>query len=899
MADRDGILLETKLHAPRRREGALSRTRLDRRFAEARTSPVVLVSAPAGFGKTTLLAHHIAASEKSGTQSAWLSLDQRDSDPSLFWAYVISALRKVDPGVGAVARRLLQSSPTVLEDVVGALVNDLAARDEMILVLDDYHVIGSPEVHESMRFLIEHHPPALHLVVATRADPPWPLAALRARGDLLEIRAADLRFTTDEATAYLNTTAGLELTADDIETLESRTEGWIAALQLAAISLRDRADRSAFIAEFAGDDRFVVDYLTDEVLDRQPADVRAFLLETSILHEFSAELCAAVTGRGDAPAILDALERSNLFLVALDDRRHWFRYHHLFADVLRARLTELRSDDLAELHRRASTWFHEHDDHAEAIGHSLAGRDVARAAQLIELAAPTLRRARQERTLRRWLEALPDDLVADRPVLAMCLVGARMAAGDTTGVEALLRAVESTLASATPPVVFDEHEFAGLPAQARVYRAALDLLSGDIDGTVAHATAALDLIGPDDHLRRGSASALLGLAHWTTGNLEAATHLYTDAVGALITAEHVSDALGCSLALADIQIARGRLTGAAGTLESGLRLTTEHPGLRGAADMHLGLSEVLIERNELDAAMRHLETSAAIGDSGGLAQHAYRWKVTMARLRRARGDIPGALALIDEAEPLYDTDYSPPIRPVPAIRARVQLAAGELDAAIAWSTALGLGVTDELRYVREYEHLTFARILLARHAAVHDGAPLDEVIAFLDRLLAAAEHGGRVGSAIEILVLHAAAHHACGDAVAAGAALEEALGRAAPEGYIRVFLHAGPGVIALLRSLRVDGSLSPHTARVVAALPPTGPASSRPASASPGVLADELSPRELEVLRLLRTELTGPEIAAELVVSLNTVRTHTKHIFTKFGVTNRRAAVRRAEELGL
>lgn len=894
------FLLETKLHAPRRREGALSRSRLDERLSIGKLPPVVLVSAPAGFGKTTLLAHSIAESGNAGTPTAWLSLDHRDSDPSLFWAYVIGALRTVDPDLGAVALRIMQSSPTALEDVVGALVNDLAAGHDMVLVLDDYHVIGSLDVHESMRFLIDHLPAGLHLVVATRADPPWPLAALRARGDLLEIRAADLRFTTQEAAAYLNDSAGLDLATDDVETLESRTEGWIAALQLAAISLRDRTDRSAFIADFAGDDRFVVDYLTDEVLDRQSPDIRDFLLQTSILHRLSAELCAALTGRSDAHVILDTLDRSNLFLVALDDRRRWFRYHHLFADVLRARLTEQRADDIAELHRRASTWYQHHDDQAEAVSHALAGADFARAAQLIELEAPRLRRARQEGTLRRWLEALPDELYANRPVLAMNLVGARMATGDTTEVEALLRSVESTLTSSTETVVFDEHERAGLPAQAHVYRAALALLSGDVDGTTAHAATALDLVGPDDHLRRGSASALMGLAQWTSGNLETAAHLYTDAVNALIAADHVPDALGCSLALADVQIARGRLTDAARTLESGLRLATEHPGLRGAADMHIGLSEVLIERNDLDAATRHLQASADLGDSGGLAQHAYRWKVTMARLCRARGDLDGALALIDEAEPLYDTDYSPPVRPVPAIRARVQLAAGKLDAAAAWAADRSLSVTDELSYVREYEHITLARILLARHAPVRDGALLGDAISFLDRLLEAAEQGGRIGSAVEILILQAAAHHARGDAVAAHSALDSALGRAEQDGHVRLFLHAGPDVTTLLRSMTEHGTAVPHAARILAALPaPSLPAPSLPTSTSTAGLVDELSPRELDVLRLLRSELSGPEIAAELVVSLNTVRTHTKHIFTKLGVTNRRSAVRRADELGL
>jgi ATP/maltotriose-dependent transcriptional regulator MalT len=892
----DGVLVQTKLHAPRRRQGLLRRSRLDERLAPAAVPPVVLVSAPAGFGKTTLLAQWATQADDSGLRTAWLSLDRRDSDPVVFWSYVIAALRKIDDELGTAALGTLQFSPTGVDAVVGALVNDLAARDDIVLVLDDYHAIESIDVHESMQFFVDRLPPTVHLVVATRADPPWPLASLRARGDLLEIRAADLRFTPSEAEAYLNDAVGLGLTSQDIEVLEVRTEGWIAALQLAAISLRGRDDRSTFIAEFAGDDRFVVDYLADEVLNRQPADVRSFLLETSILTRLSAELCAAVTGRSEAGAILQSLERSNMFLVALDDRRHWYRYHHLFADVLRACLADERADAVPDLHRRASAWYAAHADDAEAVAHAMAAGDSDRAAQLIELAAPELRRRRQEKTLRQWLEALPADRLTDRPVLAISLAGARMATGDTAGVESLLDTVEAALGSSTPPIVFDEHEFAGLPAQVLVYRAALALLAGDMSATTAHATAALDLVAPTDQLRRGSASALLALAHWTSGDLDTAERLYTGAVRALIDADHLPDALGCSLALADIQIARGRLTDATRTLDAGLRLTAAHPGLRGAADMHIGLSEVLIERNDLDAATHHLQTSAELGDSAGLPQHAYRWRVTKARLCRARGDLEAGLALIDEAAPLYDTDFSPPVRPVAAIRARVQLAQGELAAAATWIDDREIGIADELSYVHEYEHVTLARILIAQHAAGHHTSRLDDAIALLDRLLVAAERGGRTGSIIEIRILQASAHQAHGDAAAALATLDDALRRAEPEGHVRLFLHAGPDVTALLRSIGTRPNLSPHTKRVLAALPVS---TARSTSTPVPALVEELSPRELDVLRLLRTELSGPEIAAELVVSLNTVRSHTKSIFTKLAVTNRRSAVRRADELGL
>jgi LuxR family maltose regulon positive regulatory protein len=474
-----------------------------------------------------------------------------------------------------------------------------------------------------------------------------------------------------------------------------------------------------------------------------------------------------------------------------------------------------------------------------------------------------------------------------------------MATGDTTGVESLLDLVESTLERSTPPpVVHDAEQFRLLPAQLLVYRSALALLAGDLDATIAHADRALELAEHTDHLLRGSATALLGLAHWTAGELTTAERCYTDAVAELVAADHLPDMLGCSLALADIQIAQGRLTDATQTFESGLRWTAEHPGLRGAADMHVGLSEVLIERNDLVGAGRHLDTSTELGESAGLPQHAYRWRVTMARLRRARGDLDAALALIEEAAPLYDTDFSPPVRPVAALRARVQLARGDLDAAGRWAAERGLTVTDDLSYVREFEHITLARVLIARHAAGDDQGAIDDALGLLSRLSTAAEQGSRLGSTIEILVLQAAAHHARHDDATAVISLEEALRRAEPEGHVRLFLHAGPAVTGLLRSIASRPHATAHARRVLAAADLID-GSPRPATTAGLGLVDELSPRELDVLRLLRSDLSGPEIARELVVSLNTVRTHTKNIYVKLGVNNRREAVRRADELGL
>lgn len=892
-------LLATKLHAPRRRAGVVQRPRLSDRLAAGDAASVTLVSAPAGFGKTTLLADWLCGAGDDGPATPWVSLDSGDNDPAVFWTYVVAAIRRSAPQVGDGALAALQSSQP-MTSVVAALLNDLHdIAERVVLVLDDYHVIDSTEVHESIAYLIDHAPPSVHLVLASRADPPFPLARLRARGQLIEIRAADLRFTHDEAASYLNETMGLHLAAGDVDSLGARTEGWIAALQLAALSLQGRDDVERFIENFTGDDRFVVDYLVEEVLDRQHEAIRSFLLQTSVLDRLTGGLCDAVTLATDGRATLERLDRSNMFLVALDDRRHWYRYHHLFADVLRARLTDDQPGLIDELHRRASAWYSVNGDPASAIEHALAGHDLVEAARLIELAAPMLRQSRQEGTLRRWLEALPADVFADRPVLAISLVGARMATGETAGVEPLLQLVEATLdRSAPPPIVFDTDLFERLPAQVLIQRAGLTLLAGDLDGTIAHASRALELVEPSDNFRRGSATALLALARWTAGDLDVAIARYTDAIAEFIAADHLPDMLGCSLALADVQMAQGKLTDAKRTFDTGLRWTTQHPGLRGAADMHAGLSEVLIERNLLDEAARQLETSNALGESAGLPQHAYRWRVVMARLRRARGDLAGALELIEDAAPLYDTDFSPPVRPVSAIRARVQLAGGDLDAALAWAADSGLAVDDELSYVHEYEHITLARVLIARHVAGHGGRTLDDAITLLDRLLDAAERGSRAGTAIEVLILQATAYEARGDTAAAVAALDEALRRAAVDGHVRLFLHAGPAVTALLRSVASGEDATSH-ARLVLAAVDLPAASVAPDRAGRNGLVDQLSSRELDVLRLLRTDLSGPEIARELHVSMNTLRTHTKSIYTKLGAASRREAIRRAAEHGV
>src|ERR1700742_1747323 len=445
-----GPLLETKLHVPRWRRSLVARPRLSERLSRGAESALTLVSAPAGFGKTTLLAEWLTVAAAGGRSVGWLSLDQGDNDPALFWMYVVAALNTGAPGVVAGALSLLQPPEPPNEAGLVALLNELdAISNDVVLVLDDYHVIDARDVQDGLAFLLEHLPPQIHLVIASRTDPPLSLARLRGRGELAEIRAADLRFTPGEAAEYLNGVMGLALTAADVAALEGRTEGWIAALQLAALSMQGREDVTAFIDGFAGDDRYIVDFLAEEVLQRQPEHVQHFLLQTSIRDRLSGPLCDAVTGQDGGKAKLTALERGTLFLVPLDDRRRWYRYHQLFADVLHARLRDEQPDDVPELHRRASGWHEQNGEPAEAIRHALAARDYGRAADLIELAIPAMLRIRQEVAVLGWLELLPDEVVRVRPVLSVGFAGALLAGGEDGGVEARLRGAERWLGGAT------------------------------------------------------------------------------------------------------------------------------------------------------------------------------------------------------------------------------------------------------------------------------------------------------------------------------------------------------------------------------------------------------------------------------------------------------------------
>ncbi len=898
-------ILATKLYIPPPGPKIVLRPRLIERLNEGHASgrKLTLISAPAGFGKTTLVSEWLAG---SGRPAAWLSLDEGDNDPTRFLAYLVAALQTIAANIGKGVLAALQApQPPSTESILTTLLNEIATiPDNFVLVLDDYHVLDSKPVDLALAFLLEHLPPQMHLVIATREDPQFPLARLRARGQLTELRAADLRFTPAEAAEFLNQMMGLNLSAEDIAALEARTEGWIAGLQLAALSMQGRSDAASFIKSFTGSHHFILDYLVEEVLQRQPEHVRNFLLQTAILDRLSGSLCDAVTAQDGGRGMLEALERGNLFVVPLDDQRQWYRYHHLFADVLQAHLMEAQPEQVSSLHQRASAWYEQNGLPHDAILHALAAEDFARAAGLIELAWSAMDLSYQSSTWLGWVKALPDVLIRDRPVLSVGFAWALLDGGELEASEARLQDAERWLDTPTDKmVVVDKEQFRSLPASIATARAYRSLALGNVPGTVRYAQQALELTPEDDQTRHNQAISLLGLAQYTSGDLEAAERSLADFHTNLRKTGEILTLIGITFLLADIRVALGRLHEAESSYQQLLRLATGQgePMPLGTADLYRGLAELYIERGDLEAAAQHLQTGLKLGEQTATTDWPHRLCVSQARLKEAQGDLDGALSLLDEAERAYIRGPLPDVRPVAALKARVWLKQGRLAEALGWAREQGLSVDDDIRYTREFEHITLARVLIAAGKSDRGAGSLEEATRLLGRLLQAAEAGRRMGSVIEILVVQALALQAQGIVSQALASMERALALAEPEGYIRIFVDEGEAMRLLIekQSRNRDHPLSGYTDKLLAAFtqPVTAPKSAIIHQKSD--MIEPLSERELEVLKLLRSELSGPEIAQQLIVSLHTLRTHTNNIYNKLGVNNRRAAVRRAEELDL
>jgi LuxR family maltose regulon positive regulatory protein len=868
------------------------------------------VCAPAGFGKTALLADWARG---GGRPVAWLGLDGGDSDPVRFWRYAVAALDRARPGL---AGRVWPQPPRSFEGLVTALINELATDpgpDQLLLVLDDYHLVDSGPVHESVAFLLENLPPGLRVVVSGRADPPLPLARLRARGQLAELRAADLRFTPGEAVALLAETAGPGLPTVTAEALVARTEGWAAGLQLAGLSLRGHADAAGFAAAFGGSHRFVLDYLADEVLDGQPGPVRAFLLETSVLERLSGELCDAVTGRADSQAMLQDIERAGLFVVPLDEVRGWWRYHHLFADLLRVRLQAEQPGRVPTLHRAATAWCEEHGLADDAVRHALAAGDTAWAARLVERHVEELLGRGEGATLRRWLSALPPESVRDRPRLCLAQAYGAAQGFQLEALEALLDDAERAYAvsgdesyepSFGPPQ--GDSVLANIPAGIAFLRASLARLRGDAADAADYGRQALAQLGEDDWLMRSFLRWNQAVVDWLGGRLGLAERALAEVLAERRLAKEAFAGflpMRACYNLGEVQRAQGSLDAALATYRQALEEVGEGSQSALAGLVHVGLAQVLYERDELAAALDHATRGVTLCRQLAFTP-AMAWGLAVvARIRHAHGDAAGALEAMAEAG---QVELSPQViallNPVPAQQARLLLAQGDVRAAARWTTAAGLSPDDEPDYPREPAYLVLARVLLAQN----DPGP---ALTLLQRLLDAAASQGRTGSVIEIQALRALALAAHGDQASALGVLAETLTLARPQGYVRVFADEGTPMRALLAQLSAARPGQQHAARridpgyLAALRRACGQADATPpqrrGAATPPGLVEPLTDRELEVLRLLAAGRSNQRIAHDLVVALDTVKKHVTHVLGKLGAANRTEAVARARDLGL
>ena len=901
-------LLRTKLFIPPLRPNLVPRPRLIDRLNHGLQPGrrLTFISAPAGFGKTTLVSEWVTRNDQP---VAWLSLDERDNDPTRFLTYLVAALQTIDANIGEGMLAVLQSSqPPPTESILTALLNEISTiPDSFVLVLDDYHLIDTKSVDDALTFLLENLPPQMHLVIVTREDPHLPLARMRGRGQLTELRVADLRFAPVEAAEFLNQVMGLNLSTEEVASLETRTEGWIAGLQMAALSMQGREDTASFIQTFAGSHHFVLDYLVEEVLNRQPEHVRSFLLQTSVLDRLSGPLCDVVTGQEDGKAMLEALERSNMFVIPLDDKRQWYRYHHLFTDVLQAHSMEEQSEQLPTLHKRASSWYERNGSPSDAVRHALAANDYEQVADLAEREWQDMDDSLQSATWLGWAKALPDELIQARPVLSTQYAEALWMVGELEASEARLRDAERWLdqtaeLGARPEglvdgmVVVNEEQFRTLPAKIAFARTLNAQSLGDVDSTVKHAELALKLTPEEDNHLRAQVTVTLGFAYWASGDLEAAHKAVADWIDGMRKVGNIIMVTAGFSALGDILVAQGRLREAARAYKEPLQLASEQD--EGAqwfmAFLYLGLAMLCHEMGYQEAAAQHLIKSNEMGEGSELVDWPFRWRLARARLEKSRGKLEASIELLDEAKRLYVRNLVPHIRPIEALKARVYVRQERLAEALAWARERGLSVDDDLSYLSEFEHITLAKILIAQYRIDHVDGSIHEAVGLLARLLNAAEEGRRMGSVIEILVLQALAHEAQGDKSSALASLDRALMLAEPEGFVRIFVDEGPPMKALLREAAKHGTTPNYVSRLQVAF---GKSESTSPVKQP--LIEPLSEREFEVLRLLGTELSGPEIANELVVSLHTIRTHTQNIYSKLGVHNRRAAIRRAEELDL
>ncbi len=908
-------LLKTKLHIPVPRPAVIPRPRLIDRLTDGIHvgGKLILISAPAGFGKTTLIGEWV---HHTDIPVAWLSLDKEDNDPNRFWTYLIAALQTIHPDISASspARRDLQSFASV-ERGLPDLISDIAVlTDPFVLILDDLHVIKEQTIHRWLLFLVENLPPQMHMIISSRVDPPWPLARMRAQGRLAELRSRGLRFSLEEVTAFVKAT-NLNLSDEAVTTLCTRTEGWVAGLQMAALSMQgqSREETTAFLGKFGGGHRFILDYLIEEVLDRQPAHLREFLLKTSVLDRMTASLCDALIAGTDqettsprlnSRSALAQIEQANVFLVALDEERRWYRYHHLFAELLRNRLQQRLPDEVPVYHRAASRWYETNGLIAEAIHHALQAGDTARVLHLVEHNVLAMVEEGAIRSVVHWTDRLASETVGDRPWLDVARAWSLANAGHVARVASLLEKVETT--------AINREAYQALIGHVAVVRAYVALSADDLDGADRSAQQALTQLADEDTILRGYLHSLLNITHVCKGDLKTAAYHSSRAIPLCRRGGDIRIMTSIFCDSAALEIARGRFHKAARLCREALDLVAPYFKQSGralpvAGRAHNLLSGVLYEWNDLPGAVHHARKGVARCQHWGQPEFLASAYSRLARVMDATGDEAGAIDAIRAAIETANQVSASYAASMAARQARLWLAHGNTKQALTWAQTSGLHSDDAINFdaVPKYESL--ARVYMAQ--GQDDPDRLNQAAHLLENLLAIVERAGAAYFTVRILVLQAVAA-ASNRVDRARTTLARAVDLAEPQGYIRVFLDESDDIGNHLLTVLSRQQLAEQT--VSKGTPPAYKdklqsalqvALSRPprqtAEIQSSAWVEPLSERESEVLQLVAEGLSNREIAQTLVIALNTVKNHLKNIYGKLAVHSRTQAVHRARTLNL